>query len=125
VITLSVIAIGCFFLMRSWQYSPMISVGISTLIAGVLMALTFRRPDNYSLIVSENGELKLRFEQAHDHQITANVSEKSYTTSLFCMLYLDKTPANTSSRFIIWQDSVDDKSFRRLSRIIRLISHRI
>jgi len=111
--------------MRSWNYSSLISALVSLSAAAVISTVAYQRSPSLSLLISENGDLTLLVPEQKSPKIAATVSRKSYTTSVFCMLCIDGGEKNTRSRFIIWRDSVDDNSFRRLCRIIRLTRHQI
>jgi len=58
-------------------------------------------------------------------QYRGSVSPASYATAQFCLLKITVTNQRSARRLLIWKDSLDDRSFRRLSRIIRLARHQI
>lgn len=54
------------------------------------------------------------------------ICPRSYGTPLFCIVFIEPKSSDVvqtkhRSSLMIWRDQVDDESYRRLCRVIRLV----
>jgi len=120
------IAGACYMLTDSLVHRLSIAalVSISTLL---VCAITYRKKlADFQLHINDSGELAIINDlSARKIVWRGKVSPASYATSQFCLLKVTVTNNVNVQRYLIWKDSLDDQSFRRLSRIIRLARHQI
>ena len=114
VLLIAILCLGIFLLSEVPLWIAA-SAALSIFILCLLIGLS-QEPKPSRLSVNEIGITQL----VVDDTINGEFTVRCIVLPLCCVIYLQVKNQRASYRFLVWQDTVDEQSYRRLCRIIRL-----
>ncbi|NRA62509.1 MAG: hypothetical protein HRU25_16740 [Psychrobium sp.] len=117
IVLLGVIALLCFFILLALDV-PMHIGGVAALciLGGCLLIVLRSEREPSRLLINELGVCELRVSSRLFGQLTND----SIALPVCVIIYLQLKTQPRVYRFVLWQDMVDDISYRRLCRIVRI-----
>jgi len=99
----------------SWSTFVIVGVSIVSYFIFVIFTLNVKLP-SYQLDINERGSLQYREQIKFNGKLLGS----SFCTNWFIWLCFEREYDDKVIRLLVWKDALDNQSFRRLSRIIRL-----
>lgn len=103
----------------SWSGIVIASLSIVSYIMSISLFL-LRKDIPFQIMINEQGELCYKSQVEHYGILLNNSFSTSWFIWFSCAINHSGNSNNKRINVMIWQDALDNKSFRRLARIIRL-----
>ena len=117
IVLLGIVALLCLFILLELDVPMHIGIVAALCIfLGGLLVILCREREPSRLLINELGICELRMSS----RLLGQLTNDSIALPMCVIIYLQLKTQPRVYRFVLWQDMVDDTSYRRLCRIIRI-----